>query len=163
MAESNIPMSIAPPIDYSAKAAFFRTGLLLGLLPGTEVTVWAETVLAEDANAPASFAEIGSIQSDDITALRHALLDLCTEQVSEPVRRAILRLIDRDLQANKRSAGDTVTVLSQFRRFVKLDRETAEQVLWFENEAASGKTEVAVETFEARLRAWLERFRGVKG
>jgi hypothetical protein len=153
---------VAPFTEYASNASFFRTALLLGLLPGARVVKWAETVLADDNNAPHHFSEIVSIPPGDVTLLRYTLLELCTEQVTEPVMRAIFGLIYRDLASGKRNINDTVTVLSQFRRFVKLGREAAEQLLQFEMVWSSGKTGDAAEQLRLQVSGWLERFRGAE-
>lgn len=95
-----------------------------------------------------------------MTALRYALLDLCTEQVTKPAVHAIFDLVHRDLAAGKRDINDTVMVLSQFRPFVKIDRKVAEQLLQFEMEVSLGRAGEATAELGSRVSGWLERFRG---
>lgn len=105
---------------YSDVASYYWVALLLGLVSGETVVAWAEEVLANDENAPDEFSMIALVAPGEVTALRYALLELCSESVSEKVQISILGSILKASESGKRSFSDTVTVLSQFRRFVKI-------------------------------------------
>ncbi len=109
---------------YTEQATFFRAALLLGLVRGTAVVQWSDAVLARDPDAPAPFVDIASTSPDDLSALRHALYPLCTDRESAAVVHGIIGLVSQDLTSGRRSFDDTITVLSQVRRFMKLDSAT---------------------------------------
>jgi hypothetical protein len=143
----------------SAKASFFRTALLLGLLPGSCAVEWADSVIAGTTSVPHAFLDLATTRPDDITALRYALLEIGTEEVAEDVLRAILGLVLRDIESGKRSMHDSVMVLSQFRRFTKLSSAVAEQILEFEmyhSEAVHAGTRAET---EEKILAWLVGFK----
>lgn len=117
---------------YADHAAFYRTALLLGLLPGARVVEWADHVIANNPHVPRAFMDIATTPPADITALRNALLGLCTDVVHEHVLRGILGLVQRDFESVQRNFHDSVTVLIQIRQFLKPAPAIAEQLRVFE-------------------------------
>ena len=76
-------------------------------------------MIARDPDAPPAFVEIASTPPDDLSALRHALYPLCDDRESPSVVRRLIGLVSQDLESGRRSFDDTITVLSQIRRFLK--------------------------------------------
>jgi hypothetical protein len=142
---------------YAEQATFFRAALLLGLIRGGAVVEWSDTVLANDAQAPAAFVEIASTHPGDLTALRHALYPLCADRESMSVVQRLLGVVSQDLDSGRRSFDDTVRVLSQVRRFLKLDPATDDRLktllvdVWRARHALGGEPASA----ESKVRAWL--------
>ena len=150
---------------YREEATFYRAALLLGLIRGDAVVRWSDTVLAGDPNAPAAFVEIASTPAGDLSAMRHALYPLCDDRESALVIRRILGLVSQDLAEERRSFDDSVSVLSQIRRFLKLDSATDEGLktllveVWRARHGLGGDWDAA----EARVREWLaENVRSVR-
>lgn len=106
---------------YREQATFYRAALLLGLIRGDAVIRWSDGVLARDSGAPAAFVEIASTPPDDLSALRHALYPLCDDRESSSVVHRLIGVASQDLESGRRSFDDTITVLSQIRRFLKLE------------------------------------------
>lgn len=146
-------------VNYSSKASFFRTALLLGLLPGSIVLRWAEEVIESSENIPHPFYEIAMISPEDITALRYALLNLCTENISPEVLKAIFGLVFRDHYSNKRSFEDTMTVLNQIRRFIKIDHTTFETLISFEIEFSDAVNSNNITGIRQKVHSWLFQHR----
>jgi hypothetical protein len=142
---------------YREEATFYRAALLLGLIRGAAVVEWSDAVLARDPNAPAAFAEIASTPADDLSGMRHALFPLCDDREPPTVIRSILGLVRKDLESGRRAFDDTVNVLSQVRRFLKLDAATDESLkallvdVWQARHNPGGDLTSA----EARVREWL--------
>ncbi len=143
----------------SQEASFLRTALLLGLIPGSAVVRWAEEAIEKLESPPYPLSDIVSIHSEDITALRYALLDLCSEEISETVLHGIIGLIRRDLDTGTRTVHDAVMVLSQLRRFNRLDRAVYDELLEWEFGFSNVRNEEDIFSFGAKLREWLSRFR----
>jgi hypothetical protein len=143
---------------YAEQAAFFRAALLLGLVRGEAVVEWSDRVLTDDANAPAAFVDIASTPTGDLTALRHALYPLCEGHESTAVVQRLLALVADDFDRGRRSFDDTVTVLSQVRRFLQLDSATDDGLkallveVWRARHRLGGAEPAAA---ESSLRAWL--------
>ena len=113
---------------YRDEATFYRAALLLGLVRGEAVVAWSDAVLAGDPNAPHAFVEVASTPPADLSAMRHALYPLCDDRESPVVIGRMFALVGRDLDSARRSFGDTMTVLLQMRKFLKLDPATDEAV-----------------------------------
>jgi hypothetical protein len=146
--------------DHFERAAFYRAALFLGLVDGATVVRWADDTLSRTATVPAAFVEIASTPPGDLTALRLALLDLCGEQGPTRVVTAVLGLIGRHLSSGRRSLGDTMTVLKQFRGSVRLAPETADALRQFEVQFARALLTGDLTTLETRLYPWLGRYAG---
>jgi hypothetical protein len=147
--------------QYQNEATFYRAALLLGLVRGEDVLQWSDAVLSRDADAPAEFVEISSSPPADLTALRHALYPLCHARETAEVVRAILARVGTDLSSGRRSLADTMTVLSQVRRFLTVSPEMNDQlkalgVSFFV--ARTGESAADREAHEAGLREWLAQF-----
>jgi len=143
---------------YDEQAAFFRAALRLGLLPGSLVVKWADDTVGRDREAPAAFIDIATTPATDITALRHALLQLCEDRQSEIVLRTVFYLVWRDFASGRRSLTDTMTVLRQIRGLLGLPPELNDRVrsLGVDFFFASRAGDTAA--FEGRLRDWLAEY-----
>ena len=142
---------------YREEATFYRAALLLGLIRGDAVVRWSDAVLASDPDAPAAFVEIASTPADDLSAMRHALYPLCDDRESAAVVRRLIGLVSQDLAGARRSFDDSVAVLSQIRRFLKLDAATDDALktllvdVWRARHGLGGDWGAA----QARVREWL--------
>jgi hypothetical protein len=142
---------------YREEATFYRAALLLGLIRGDAVVKWSDAVLARESDAPPAFAEIASTPPDDLSAMRHALYPLCDDRESPSVVRKIFGRISQDLLSGRRTFDDTVTVLSQVRKFLKLEPATNEALktllvsVWQARHHLGGDMADA----ETRVREWL--------
>ena len=141
---------------WSEQAGFFRSALLLGLIKGDLAVRWADDVLATGGDVPHAFVEISTTDPDDLSALRHALLALCDERPSPGIVDALLGLVARDLESERRSFPDTVRVLVQLRKFLKIDPALDEQ-LKAQSVEATMKPDGPV-LAEQRVRAWLMQY-----
>ena len=142
---------------YAEQATFFRAALLLGLVRGEAVVGWSDRVLADDANAPAAFVGIASTPAGDLTALRHALYPLCERHESTAVVQRLLAIVADDVDRGRRSFDDTVTVLSQVRRFLRLDSALDDRLKGLLVEVWRARHRLGAEpaAAESSLRAWL--------
>ncbi|NLD98646.1 MAG: hypothetical protein GX640_02125 [Fibrobacter sp.] len=147
---------------YSETASFYRTALLLGLLPGKKVIEWAEGVIASDSDIPQPFYDLVMIPSWDITSLRYALLEICSEAVSSEVLNAILSLVYNDFNTKKRSFNDTMTVLHQIRQFIKTESSLSEKLIAFECEYEEAKHNGTIDLFQMKINDWLGQFSSSK-
>src|SRR5262245_17421036 len=145
---------------YREDATFYRTALLLGLVRGDAVIQWSDAVLACDADAPSAFVEIASTPHDDLSAMRHALYPLCDDRESPPVVARILAVVSRDLESGRRSFEDTTRILSQVRRFLKLEPAMDEALKALLVEVWQARNNLGGEpaTAETRARGWLRRY-----
>jgi hypothetical protein len=139
-------------------ASFFRTALQLGLIRGQTVVTWAEVEIAKSNNVPHALIELTLIDPNDITALRYALLGLCTEEISRPVVEGILGFILSDVKHGKRTFDDTVAVLTQVRRFVKIPDDMDEKIRQFEVEGYRAEDRESKAVFQKKVMKWLGRF-----
>ncbi len=142
---------------YREEATFYRAALLLGLIRGDAVVRWSDAVLTADPDAPAAFIEIAATPADDLSALRHALYPLCDDRESTAVIRRIIGLVWQDLADERRSFDDSMRVLSQTRRFLKLDAATDDRLkallvdVWRARHELGGDRAAT----EAHVREWL--------
>lgn len=102
------------------QATYYRTSLLLGLVDGATVRDWAQHVIEHQPDVPAAFFELISIDTMDLTALRHALWPLVIEPDPPAVLRSILARLAADLQSGHRSLEDTIFVLRLMRSLLRL-------------------------------------------
>ena len=137
---------------YRDEAAYYRAGLLLGLLKGAEVVSWADAAIGADPSPPAALVEISTTDADDMSALRRLLFDLSGERESADVVRRVLGLAQKDLSSGRRSFADTMTVLKQLRAFLKLDRDLNEHL-----KALGVDVAMKREGAEDRVREWLRQ------
>lgn len=144
---------------YREQATFYRAALLLGLVRGDAVVHWADSIIAHDASAPATFVDVASTNPDDLSAMRHALYPLCDDRESVPVVRRILGVVSDDLESGRRSFDDTMRVLTQVRRFLRLDPATDDELkalavdVWQARHSPCGDLPAA----EVRAREWLRK------
>jgi hypothetical protein len=119
---------------------------------------WADETIGRDRGAPAAFVEIATTPAADITALRHALLQLCEDRPSETVLRALFHLVWRDFSSGRRNLSDTMTVLRQIRGLLGLPPELNDRVraLGVDFFFASRGGDTAA--FERRLHDWLAQY-----
>jgi hypothetical protein len=89
-----------------------------------------------------------------VTALRHALLQVCDEKESDEVVRRILGAIDGDLTSGRRSYKDTLLVLRQMRSFLKLPPVVDDQIRGFMVDSYAAKADERA-IVESRVREWL--------
>jgi hypothetical protein len=115
------------------QATFLRTALLLGLITPQRVIEWCDGVIHEESSpAPGFFAL--ALTRPELTAVRDALRPLAMPTEPPSVVVALLGVIARDLQSGYRSPEDTVRVLIQFRKYVKLEREIAAEIASLEQQ-----------------------------
>ena len=138
------------------QAAFYRSAVLLGLMPGRDVVAWADAIIAAGGSLPAEFYELATTSPDDISRLRDLLFPLCISECPPAAVTRVLALVASDFTSGRRSYTDTLTVLRQVRGFLKLPPELADeirslQVALYEESASGGGTTRA----EQRLRDWL--------
>jgi hypothetical protein len=107
-------------MSHRLEATYYRTALLLGLIPGDAVHRWAERIIDEEATPQNELLELVSIPVSDLSALRLGLWPLAVEPEPEAVLRAILGLVHADLTDERRTTEDTVTVLRQMRSMLRL-------------------------------------------
>jgi hypothetical protein len=107
-------------MPYQLVATYYRTGLLLGLLPGEEVHRWAERIIEKEPIPPPGLLDLVSVSSTDLSALRDALWSLAVEPEPEAVLQAVFALLHADLTTGRRAVEDTVTVLRQMRSMLRL-------------------------------------------
>jgi hypothetical protein len=107
-------------MSYSLEATYYRTALLLGLVPGEDVRRWAERVIDQEPEPPQAVFDIVSTSSSDLSALRHALWPLVLDPEPPSVLRAVLALVHADLESGRRALADTITVLRQMRSMLRL-------------------------------------------
>jgi len=148
--------------DYREQAAFYRAALLLGLLPGSLVVNWADAAIGRDPEAPPPFVEIASTPATDITALRHALLQLCDDRPSDGVIQALLDLIGRDLASGRRGLRDTMTVLRQVRGFLALTPALNDEIRSLGVDFFFASRDGDIVKFESRLRDWLAPYQSAE-
>ncbi|HET9830720.1 MAG TPA: hypothetical protein VFP91_03400 [Vicinamibacterales bacterium] len=143
-------------MNHAEQATFFRAALLLGLIRGERVVAWADAVLATEDCPHAAFAEIATTPADDLTVLRQRLLLVGREKESETVVRALAGLVHRDLASGRRTLGDTMTVLKQFRAFVAVGPVLNEQIKTLGVDVAMAAPDTPQRgDAEGRVRAWL--------
>lgn len=148
--------------SYRDDATFYRSALLLGLIKGEAVVAWSDDVIARDPGAPHAFVDIASTDPADLTALREAIYPLCDskEAASAGVIHRILGCVSRDLASGRRGFDDTMTVLSQVRKFLRVGdamNETLKSLavdVWQARHNLGGTMDVA----EQRVRDWLHGF-----
>jgi hypothetical protein len=105
---------------YSLEATYYRTALLLGILPGSQVHRWAERIIERAPTPPEGFLDVISAGPNDLSALRAALWPLAVEPEPPSVLRAMFALLHADLESGRRSLSDTITVLRQMRSMLRL-------------------------------------------
>jgi len=145
---------------FGDQASFYRAALLLGLLPGSHVVGWADTVVDDSSPVPPAFIEIAAISPTDLTALRQALLALCEERESDSVVRALLGLVGRDLASRRRNITDTMTVLGQMRAFLFLSRRLGEEIKILELRFLRARGLGDTSDFERQVNDWLREYEG---
>jgi DNA-binding FadR family transcriptional regulator len=146
-------------MTYTHQATFFRTALLLGLIPPDAVRLWADAAIESDPGPPHALIEV-ALAPAELTALRDALRPLADEPEPYDVVRRILGLIAADLAAGRRSAADTVRVLAQMRRMTALPEDLLEELDAIEDDhmlAAAGVSD-DLAAVQARMRQWLDQF-----
>lgn len=107
-------------MDLAIAATYYRTALLLGLLPGEDVHRWAESVIACEVEPAHQILELALVPSADLSGLRHGLWPLSIEPEPKAVLEAMLALLHADLEAGRRTLRDTLTVLRQMRSMLRL-------------------------------------------
>jgi hypothetical protein len=149
-------------MDLRSHATFYRTALLLGLVPGEAVIRWASDVIAHEPAPPTELFDVVLARAGDLTALRLALQPLADAEESPGVVAAMLDLAGRDLARGVRTVGDTVTVLAQVRRFLPPTAAHAERLDAFEDDHMLAVAGVAgdAEGVGAALAEWLRGFAG---
>jgi hypothetical protein len=143
-------------MNHTEQATFFRAALLLGLIRGERVVAWADTVIAAEPSPPEAFTEIAATAPADLTLLRQRLLLVGPEKESEAVVRALAGLVHRDLESGRRTIGDTMTVLKQFRAFVGVGPVLNEQIKTLGVDVAMSPPNTPERAAaEERVRTWL--------
>src|ERR1700712_3520191 len=120
--------------NYAQHASFYRAALLLGLVSGESVVLWADTIIASDADAPAGVLNLAMIPPDDLSELRHALLPLAAAVESPEIVRALFGITQRDYSSKQRDTKDTITVIRQARSFLPLPANYFEDIGTLQND-----------------------------
>ncbi|MEO8451294.1 MAG: hypothetical protein ABI647_15980 [Gemmatimonadota bacterium] len=138
--------------------------MLLGLVPGETVVVWAESLIENDPQAPPAIFDLALTSPRDLTALRNALQPLADKTKSAAVTRAILDRIGRQLEAGQRNLKDTVTVLSQVGRALTVSPAVFSDIDTLQDDfmLASAGVVGFLPEIEGRIRAWLAQFAGAE-
>ena len=132
------------------------------MLPGSLVVGWADAAIGGDPEAPPPFIEIASTSATDMTALRHALLQLCDDRPSDAVIQALFGLIGRDLASGRRGLRDTMTVLRQVRGFLALTPAFNDDLRSLGVDFAFAFRDGDTTRFESRLRDWLAPYQSAE-
>ena len=112
---------------YAEAATYLRTALLLGLITPEDAIAWADAVILRDAAPPAVVYTL-ALTPPELSSVREALRPLAFPAETAPVIEAVLGLAARDLLGWRRNPDDTLRVLSQLRRFVRLDAGLDEEI-----------------------------------
>jgi hypothetical protein len=107
-------------MDHPLEATYYRTALLLGIIPGHAVQRWAVHVIEHEPEPPSAFFEVALVPSGDLSGLRDALWPLVVEPDPPTVLEAILGLLHADLSSGRRGLNDTITILRQMRSMLRL-------------------------------------------
>ncbi|MEP7344951.1 MAG: hypothetical protein ABI877_06785 [Gemmatimonadaceae bacterium] len=144
------------------KATFYRAALLLGLVPGETVVQWAHDVIEREHDVPSACLDVVLIPPGDLTSLRHALQPLCDQEESSVVLAALFDCAGRDLMSGRRGIQDSVTVLSQVRRFLTAPPAILDDIDSFVDDFMLATAGVVgdVAKIDAGVRAWLARYSG---
>jgi len=144
--------------DLGEQAAFLRAALWLGLVRGQEVVAWAEARLLAAPGAPAGLAALAAVPAHDVTALRHALLDLGPEHPPARVVEAVFGRVFRQWHAGHRTVIDTCTVLTQARQWLPVPPATADAIRALELARHDVEAERGLPDLEGRLGTLLGSF-----
>ncbi|MEP6779054.1 MAG: hypothetical protein ABJC26_04135 [Gemmatimonadaceae bacterium] len=149
---------------YSQHASFYRAALLLGLVSGESVVLWADSIIASDADAPAGVLNLAMIAPADLSELRHALLPLAASVESLDVVRALLAITQRDYSSKRRDTKDTITVIRQTRSFLPLPADYYDEIGTLQNDHMLATANVIGDVNEVgiRLEHWLAQFAGAE-
>ena len=149
-------------MSYETQATFYRAALLLGLIQGDEVIVWAEQVIHLDPEPPAGVFDLVLTPPKDLSAMRDALQPLADESESVGILDGLLDRTRADLESGRRSLADTMRVFRQMRQMVTLPDDVRLAMDSLENEhlLATNGMGGDVATVDARTRAWLAQFAG---
>ena len=139
-------------MSYSLEATYYRTALLLGLIPGEEVLRWAERIVEREAAPPPALLELVAVPATDLSALRYGLWPLAIEPEPPEVLHAMFGLLHADLAAGRRGVEDTVTVLRQMRSMLRLPAPLYEEL----NEALVSHG--LAKSTGGTITVWLQRF-----
>ncbi|MEP6765188.1 MAG: hypothetical protein ABJB66_12790 [Gemmatimonadaceae bacterium] len=150
--------------NYTQHASFYRAALLLGLISGESVVLWADEIIARDADAPVSVLNLAMISPDDLSELRHALFPLAATTESLEVVHALLGITQRDYASKQRDTKDTVTVIRQTRSFLPLPANYHDEIGILQNDHMLAAANVIGDTNEVarRLSNWLAQFAGAE-
>lgn len=148
--------------DYSQQAAFHRAALLLGLTNGKHVLEWADAVIMRDGDAPGGFVQLSLVPAEDLSELRHALYPLAARDESPLIVPALFDRVRADLDAGKRSAKDSLTVLQQARSLMKVPAPLSEELIALFNAHMLATAHVTgdISVIEVSVRDWLKQFAG---
>jgi len=148
--------------DYRRQATFHRAALLLGLVSGRDVVTWAHDVIEEASEVPPALLDLVLVPPHDLTGLRRALQPMSDDTESAEVVAALLDLTERDLASGRRSYGDTITILSQVRRFLTVPPDLLDDIDGLVDDfmLASAGVTGDVASVESRLVRWLTTFAG---
>lgn len=141
-------------------ASFHRAALLLGLTTGDAVIMWADDIIARDAEGASALLDLAMIPPHDLSELRHALEPISARTDSPEMIRALFDIARRNLADGQRSAKDTITVLSQARSFLKLPDDYSVAIQTFANDhmlAVAGMRGDVAEV-GSRVSEWLAQF-----
>jgi len=149
---------------YAEAATYLRTALLLGLISPEDAVAWADAVISEDAAPPAIVYTL-ALTPPELSAVREALRPLAFPAESPRVIEAVLGLAARDLLGGRRNPDDTLRVLTQLRRFVKLDAGLDEEIKnlgALHMLALAGVSSDQLEEIRGRVRALVGRYAAVR-
>jgi hypothetical protein len=147
-------------VQYREQATLYRATLLLGLVACDTVVQWAEETVAREERVPHELLDVLLIAPGDLTALRFALQPLADEKESPAVVRSVFLIVLQDLNSGKRSAKDSVTILSQIRRNLAITAAVSDEIDTLEDDFMLANAGVTgdVARVEQRVREWLAQF-----
>jgi len=147
------------PTSFAEEVTFQRAALLLGLQTPEETSAWADAALAAHPDAPAALIE-ATLAPRELTALRAALAPAALASEPPRVVHRLVAAVAADVRDGRRTIDDTMHVLTQLRRLVRVPRDLSDTLgdlagAWM-LATAGVRGDLAAE--RARVAAWLSRF-----
>lgn len=146
-------------MSYVESATFLRTALLLGLITPEEVIAWSDEILRDDSDPP-PFAYTLSLTKPELSAVREVLRPVASAAEPPGVIDAVIGLAARDLVSGRRDIDDTLRVLAQLRRFLRLEAWLYEEIkaLELRHMAALGGPSEQLDEARSRVAEFVARY-----